>query len=84
MTIAEVILLIGASYAAAGCVFAVIFVRYGIHHVDPAARSAPFMFRALVFPGLVAMWPVMLRKWRRVTQTESLHRAEPQEEGRSP
>ena len=52
-----------AAYAAAGVVFAVPFLILGIGRVDPSARGASLAFRVLVFPGVVALWPLLARKW---------------------
>jgi hypothetical protein len=52
-----------ATYLAIGSLVAAPFVIFGIGRVDPSARGAPLMFRALVFPGVVAMWPLILRRW---------------------
>jgi len=53
-----------AAYAAAGVAFAVPFLIFGIDRVDSGAKDAPFLFRLLVFPGVVALWPLIARKWR--------------------
>ena len=52
-----------AIYLAIGSIVAVPFVIVGIGRVDPAAKAAPFTFRALVLPGVVAMWPLLLWLW---------------------
>jgi len=52
-----------ATYLAIGSLVAVPFLIFGIGRVDPAAKAAPWTFRALVFPGVVAMWPLALRRW---------------------
>jgi hypothetical protein len=52
-----------ATYLAIGSIVAVPFVLFGIGRIDPSARGAPLTFRALVFPGVVAMWPLILRRW---------------------
>jgi len=52
-----------AIYLAIGCFVAVPFLVFGIGRVDPAAKAAPFTFRVLVLPGVVAMWPFVLRRW---------------------
>lgn len=52
-----------ALYVAIGLVVAVPFVLFGIGRVDRAAKGAPWTFRLLVFPGVIAMWPYMLRRW---------------------
>ena len=54
-----------AAYVAIGLIVGVPFVIAGIGRVDPAAKTAPATFRVLVLPGVVAMWPLMLRRWVR-------------------
>ena len=56
-------LLAVATYLAIGSIVAVPFVLFGIGRIDPFARGAPLTFRALVFPGVVALWPLILRRW---------------------
>ena len=63
VAIAHALLVALAAYAVVGTVVAVPFVIAGIGRVDPAARSAPWTFRALVFPGVVALWPLLLSRW---------------------
>lgn len=50
-------------YAGLGVGFAVGFVAFGIGVVDPSARGAAWGFRVLIFPGVVALWPVLWWKW---------------------
>lgn len=57
------ILWIAGSYLAIGSIVAVPFVIYGIGRVDPAAKAAPWSFRVLVVPGVVAFWPLLARRW---------------------
>ena len=52
-----------ATYLVIGSVVAVPFVIFDIGRIDPAAKAAPLTFRALVLPGVVAMWPLMLQRW---------------------
>ena len=52
-------------YGAAGVVFALPFVLKGAGAIDPAAKGGAWGFRLLTFPGVVALWPLMLVKWRR-------------------
>jgi len=56
-------LFVVAGYLAIGSLVAVPFLIFGIGRVDPAAKAAPWTFRALVFPGVVAMWPLVVRRW---------------------
>jgi hypothetical protein len=60
MTLATAHLLVNllGIYAAAGAVFATLFLWRWVARLDPAAAHATWGFRALVFPGVVLFWPV--------------------------
>jgi hypothetical protein len=65
MFAATLLLSLVAAYAAAGVVFAVLFVLLGISRFDPAARKTGIGFRLVVFPGAVVQWPYLLAVWVR-------------------
>jgi len=71
MDVARWLLLLVGAYAAAGVLFAVPFLFLGIRRVDPAAHGAGWGFRILILPGLVALWPVMARRWARALRSRS-------------
>jgi hypothetical protein len=71
IAIAQAVTLVVAVYAAIGVVFAAAFVTLGVARVDHAARGAPWSFRALIFPGAAALWPVLLRAWVRASRKGS-------------
>ena len=50
-------------YLLAGVVFAVLFLWRGAAQLDHAAKGISWKTRAFLFPGSVALWPVLLRKW---------------------
>ena len=52
-------------YAAAGILFAVPFVSYGVLQVDGAAKGSGVGFRLLILPGVAAFWPLFLARWMR-------------------
>ena len=54
---------LGAVYIALGVVFALPFVTLGVGRVDPAAARGTVGFRIIVLPGVVALWPLLLRRW---------------------
>jgi len=56
-------LLTGATYLAIGSLVALPFLIIGIGRIDPAAKAAPWTFRMLMFPGVVALWPLIVRRW---------------------
>jgi hypothetical protein len=52
-------------YLIAGAIFAVAFAARGVERIDSAAAGAGLGFRALIFPGAVAFWPLLLKRWWR-------------------
>ena len=50
-------------YAGIGLLFALPFVTRGVERIDPGARGATWGFRLIVLPGVVALWPILLRRW---------------------
>ena len=59
----EISLLILGAYAALGFLFALLFVTRGVQRIDTQAHNAPLGFRMIIFPGVVAFWPLLLRRW---------------------
>ncbi|MEQ1863977.1 MAG: hypothetical protein ABL996_04920 [Micropepsaceae bacterium] len=59
----ETILNGAALYAAAGGVFALGFLILGLTRVDHGASGAGILFRLLIIPGLIALWPIILVRW---------------------
>lgn len=49
-------------WALVGSALALVFLAVGIDRIDPAARGA-YAVRALLFPGLVLLWPVVAWRW---------------------
>jgi hypothetical protein len=62
MTLATAQLLVNLSgaYAAVGAVFAAGFLWRWVPRLDLAAAHATWGFRALVFPGVLMLWPLFL------------------------
>jgi hypothetical protein len=60
---ARAVLWIAAFYLTMGVVVGLPFVLSGIGRVDPAAKDAPWTFRILVLPGIIAFWPLLLKRW---------------------
>jgi hypothetical protein len=71
MQVAEFFVAALAVYGLAGAVFAVAFVLFGIHRIDPVAEHTPFGFRLIVIPGVAALWPLLLGRWLRVRRGRS-------------
>lgn len=59
--LAQTILACLGLYLLIGLVFALAFVTVLIKRFDAnAAEAAPLQFRVLIFPGVAALWPVLL------------------------
>src|SRR5690349_8884545 len=63
MRFATAIVTLLEAYGAIGLVFAVVFLRLGLVHVDPRVVGAPRMFRMVILPGVAAFWPLFARRW---------------------
>lgn len=59
VAIAEMIWFVVGVYGALGVVFALAMVLGVMKRFDPLAHAAPLKVKALVFPGLVALWPIV-------------------------
>jgi hypothetical protein len=54
-----------AIYAALGFLFAFAFLTAGITHIDSEAKGSGWGFRSIIFPGVIALWPLLLSRWVR-------------------
>ena len=59
-------------YAGIGLVFAVAFLLRGAARLDPNADGATWGFKALILPGTVALWPLLLVRWMRAPSSNLL------------
>lgn len=50
-------------YLALGFLFALVFVTRGVGAIDPVAREGTWGFRVLIIPGVMALWPLLIRRW---------------------
>ncbi len=64
VTIAQWAVALMGAYLLIGLLVAVPFVFAGVKRIDPSAREGSLGFRLLILPGSVALWPVVLRRWR--------------------
>ena len=53
-----------AFYTGAGLLFALAFLARGVERVDPGARGATLGFRLIILPATIALWPLLLQRWR--------------------
>jgi hypothetical protein len=52
------------TYAGLGLIFAVPLVCVGVQRLDPAAQGSGIAFRLLILPGVTALWPIFVYRWR--------------------
>ena len=50
-------------YLLLGLVFAMAFLWKGAAKLDDKTKGSSWVFKALIFPGSIALWPVLLTKW---------------------
>jgi hypothetical protein len=70
MLVVEVILSLIAAYLGCGALFGVAFVTVGVARVDAAARQSSWLFRLLIYPGSVALWPYLAARWLHAPRQE--------------
>jgi hypothetical protein len=63
--ITEAILGALALYAALGVGVALAFALFGVRRALPGAATVSWGARLLLVPGAAALWPIVLRRWRR-------------------
>jgi hypothetical protein len=61
-TLASAIVQAATAYVGAGLVVAVPLVWAGIPRLDPAARGTTWGFRAIIIPGVVLLWPLLVAR----------------------
>jgi hypothetical protein len=59
-----------ACHVAAGAIFAAALHWRGVGRLDAAAEHGTLGFRILVTPGIVALWPLLARRWWAASQEE--------------
>lgn len=60
MLIAQTIVWMLLLYFGIGILFALFFIVAGIARIDAATKQSGWGFRLLMFPGAIALWPILL------------------------
>ncbi|NOX83669.1 MAG: hypothetical protein GXP06_11920 [Alphaproteobacteria bacterium] len=63
MALAETIVVCLGVYFGAGVIVALLFLSFGVSHIDHAAKGASAFFRPMVFLGCVALWPYIILRF---------------------
>ncbi|MEM9547230.1 MAG: hypothetical protein AAGA77_14720 [Bacteroidota bacterium] len=58
-------------YLLIGLLIAVLIQRKGLKKIDATVEGAGVWFRVLTFPGIVALWPILLSKWMGVKKVQT-------------
>ena len=58
----ELLVTVFYGYAGLGAIFGIYFVVWGAARIDPNAHKLPILLRLLLWPGAMALWPVLLLK----------------------
>jgi len=64
-SIATILLVALGVYILIGIIFYFPFIRKGVHTIDDGVKAAPLFMKILIFPGTVALWPILLKKIRK-------------------
>ena len=56
-------------YLMLGLIVAILVQKQGLKKIDPSVEGAGIWFRVITFPGIVALWPVILYKWIKAPKT---------------
>jgi len=58
-------------YLLLGFIVAVFVQQKGFKKIDPSVEGAGVWFRVITFFGIVALWPVILIKWIKVSRNDA-------------
>lgn len=61
-TVATILLLLVGLYILIGIIFYFPFIRKGVHTIDGGVKGASTFMKVLIFPGIIALWPILLKK----------------------
>lgn len=56
------------TYAVLGVLFALAFVSVGVSKIDPEAQGTKLGFRLIIIPGVIAFWPLLLKRLNGATE----------------
>lgn len=71
MISATVILLLIGLYLGVGLIFGLAFITWGVERLDHATKGTSRLFRLLLLPGSIALWPWLARRWMQMKEVTS-------------
>lgn len=63
MNAAEALVMLAQIWGGLGALVALVFLTVGMDRIDEDAQGA-YVFRPLLIPGVVLLWPLVLWRWR--------------------
>lgn len=72
-TIVGTMVVVLGAYGAVGIIVGIALVARGVDRIDPAMHSSPKSVRLVILPGCIALWPMMLAKWKRAPKPKAGH-----------
>ena len=63
MSVASLFVNLLGVYFGIGLLFAIVFQFGGAKRIDTGVEGTSIWFKLLIFPGTIAFWPALLRKW---------------------
>ena len=57
------VIVFAEAWLALGALVGIAFLVFGLDKVEPNAHGG-YVFRVLILPGLILLWPVVLWRWR--------------------
>lgn len=67
MDTAQALVMLTQAWGIIGGVVALVFLTIGMDRIDEDARGA-YIFRPLLIPGILLIWPLVLWRWWRIEQ----------------
>ena len=63
MMFVQIILILILIYLLLGVLFAIPFLLKGLAKVDDGAHGGTIGFKIIIIPGVIVLWPLLLKKW---------------------
>lgn len=64
------------AYATSGTAFAAFLQVRGLSSLDPGTRGTPVVFRLVLLPGMIALWPWLAWQWKNLARRRGFRPAE--------
>jgi len=69
--IVSLVFIVLAVYMMAGIVFTILFQIKGLSKIDEGVHGSTIGFRIIIIPGCIVFWPVLLKRWIKVSRTSA-------------